>query len=69
MEDVGIFVLFYSIWNILWPFGIFYGYMAYFPRYGMFCPEKSGNPGCHAQSPLHRFSPIAIMLFFLSNCS
>jgi hypothetical protein len=54
-----------SIWNILWPFGIFYGHLEYFmaiwnilwpfgnfvvildifPRFGILCQEKSGNPG------------------------
>jgi hypothetical protein len=35
MEDVGKFyghlVYFASIWYILWPFGIFYGYLVLFP--------------------------------------
>jgi hypothetical protein len=39
-------------WSILWPFGIgilrpfgiFYGYLVYFPRFGMLYQEKSGNP-------------------------
>jgi hypothetical protein len=40
-----------SIWSILRPFGIFYGTLVYFiviwnifPRFGMLCHEKSGNP-------------------------
>jgi hypothetical protein len=41
-------------WYILWscgllygPFGLFYGHMVIlyiFPRFGILCPEKSGNP-------------------------
>jgi hypothetical protein len=37
-------VYFMAIWSILWPFGIFYGYLAYFSRFGMLYQEKSGNP-------------------------
>jgi hypothetical protein len=49
MEDVGIFYgrLVYStaIWYILWPFGILFGYLVHFSRFGMLYREKSGNPG------------------------
>jgi hypothetical protein len=49
MEDVvllyGILVYFSAIWYILWPFGIFYGYLVYFLRFGLLHQEKSGNPG------------------------
>jgi hypothetical protein len=44
-----------AIWYILWPFGIFYGYLVYFSRFGMLYQEKSGNPGTEA-SVLNRFS-------------
>jgi hypothetical protein len=45
-------VYFVAIWytyvvvilHILLPFGVFYGYLVYFPRFGMFYQEKSGNP-------------------------
>jgi hypothetical protein len=30
---------FTAFWSILWPFGIF-------PRFGILCQEKSGNPAC-----------------------
>jgi hypothetical protein len=40
-----------AIWNMLWPFGIFSGYLVYFlviwyifPCFGMLQQEKSGNP-------------------------
>jgi hypothetical protein len=36
---------FTAIWDILLPFGIFYGYLIYFSRFGMLYQEKSGNPG------------------------
>jgi hypothetical protein len=37
MDDVGI--------HILWHFGLLYGYLVYFPRFGMLYQEKSGNTG------------------------
>jgi hypothetical protein len=46
VEDVGHLVLVYfmTIWYILWSFGIFYGHLVYFYRFGMLYLEKSGNP-------------------------
>jgi hypothetical protein len=49
MEDVGLFYCpFWSIlrpfWYILWPFGIFYGHLVYFSRFGMLYQVNSGNP-------------------------
>jgi hypothetical protein len=41
MEDVGSFM---ATWFILRPFGIFCGYLVYFPHFGMLHQEKSGNP-------------------------
>jgi hypothetical protein len=32
-------------WYILWKFCIFCGNLVYFPRFGILCQEKSGNPG------------------------
>jgi hypothetical protein len=50
-------VNFMAIWNILWPFGLFYGYLVYFSRIGMLYQEKSGNPGAihydFLDCPLH----------------
>jgi hypothetical protein len=43
MEEVGLFyghLVYFS--DILWPYGMFVGY---FPRFGKYCREKSGNPG------------------------
>jgi hypothetical protein len=44
-------VNFRAIWSILLPFGIFYShlvhfvvFLVYFPRFGMLCQDKSGNP-------------------------
>jgi hypothetical protein len=41
-----------AIWNhlkailyILWSFGDLVGNMVYFPRFGILCRKKSGNPG------------------------
>jgi hypothetical protein len=43
-----------DIWSILRSFEIFYDLLVYFvliwyifPRFGMLCLEKSGNPGSH----------------------
>jgi hypothetical protein len=45
-----------TIWNILWPFGISYGRLVWFvvncyifSQFGMFGPEKSGNPAQHEE--------------------
>jgi hypothetical protein len=27
-------------WYILWPFGIFYGHLVYFTRFGILCQEN-----------------------------
>jgi hypothetical protein len=47
MEAVGIFyghlVHFTDFCYILWTFGIVRGNMEYFPRFGIFYQEKSGN--------------------------
>jgi hypothetical protein len=61
MENAGTFYghgkYFTVIWYILWPFDIFYGHLVgnvvvicyIFPRFGILCQEKSGDPGtyCH----------------------
>jgi hypothetical protein len=48
-EDVGVLTDILSIlrqFDILCGhFGIFYGYLVYFSRFGMLYQEKSGNPG------------------------
>jgi hypothetical protein len=33
-----------AIWYILWPFGIFFGHLVYFSRFGKSQQGKSGNP-------------------------
>jgi hypothetical protein len=38
-------VRFTTIWYMLWPSGIFHGYLVYFPRFDMFYQEKSGITG------------------------
>jgi hypothetical protein len=37
-------VYFLDIWAILQLFGTFYGQVVYFPHFGMFYYETSGNP-------------------------
>jgi hypothetical protein len=41
----GSLVYFVANWDILWPIGIFYGYLVNFSCFGMLYHEKSGNPG------------------------
>jgi hypothetical protein len=38
-------IYFTAIWFILWTFGIFFGNLVYFPRFGTLWLDKSGNPG------------------------
>jgi hypothetical protein len=38
-------VYFTAIWYILWPFGNVAEIWYIFPRFGILCQEKSGNPG------------------------
>jgi hypothetical protein len=60
-------------WYILWtfglciiqPFAIFHGHLVYlaviwliFPRFGMLCKEKSGNPDVHV-STIHLFYELS----------
>jgi hypothetical protein len=48
MENTGIFYghleFFTAIWYILWPFGNVVAIWYIFPRFGILCQEKSGNP-------------------------
>jgi hypothetical protein len=43
--DWKMFIYFMAIWDILWPFGIFYGHLVHFFGFGIMYQEKSGNPG------------------------
>jgi hypothetical protein len=52
-----------QIWYTLWPFDI-HGYLVYFPHFGMFYHEKSGNPDPKTitlgkRSPRHALSEVA----------
>jgi hypothetical protein len=48
MGNVGIFLghleYFMTIWYILWPFGNLVLIWNIYPRFGILCQEKSGNP-------------------------
>jgi hypothetical protein len=50
MKNLGIFydhlVYFTAIGNILWPFGIFWGDLVYFPPFWYFGPRKIWQPWC-----------------------
>jgi hypothetical protein len=50
-------VHFMLIWNMLWPFGIFYRKFVVvwyiFPHFGMLCQDKSGNPAANPISIQH----------------
>jgi hypothetical protein len=55
------------IWNILRPFGIFYGHFGnvviiwyIFHRFGVLCQEKSGNPAQQQQQ--QRFFVVGVLL-------
>jgi hypothetical protein len=39
-----------AISYILWPFGVFYGYLVYSTRFGVLYQEKSGNPAARSNS-------------------
>jgi hypothetical protein len=38
-------------WYILWPFGLFYGHLVHFSRFGLLQQEKSGNPDYKSCNP------------------
>jgi hypothetical protein len=44
MEKVRTYVYYLAIWNILRPFGNLAAMSFIFPRFGIVCQEKSGNP-------------------------
>jgi hypothetical protein len=59
----------------VWPFGLFYDHLVYFvaildilhmviwyifPRFGMLCKEKSGNPGAKEQMRLFRLEWLVL---------
>jgi hypothetical protein len=52
MGKVGIFVVhlehIMAFWYILWPFGNLVAIQYVFPRFGIFCQEKSGNPDLYS---------------------
>jgi hypothetical protein len=72
MEDIGIFhgrlVYLPTIWNYLWPFGIFYGHLACFSRFGILRREKSGNPGANIKNIRANKSMAALIynLFYIA---
>jgi hypothetical protein len=50
-----VFVYFMNMWPILLPFDILYSHLVHFvamwyifPRFGILCQEKSGNPGLNS---------------------
>jgi hypothetical protein len=45
MENVGLFLKYITaIWYNSWPFGIVFGYLVLFFRFGMFGPRKIWQP-------------------------
>jgi hypothetical protein len=67
IEDVGCFYVQLVLLAILWPFGIFYGYLVYCSRFGMLYQEKSGNPGFEQwRSDLKKWPHGAKLCFFSS---
>jgi hypothetical protein len=59
------------IWNILRPLGIFKGHLVilytfgiFFPRFGILCQEKSGNPGSgHSAVAENAMMPVVLANF------
>jgi hypothetical protein len=53
MEKVGIFFGYFeyitAIWYIFGPLGNLMATWYLFPRFGILCPEKSGNPATNAK--------------------
>jgi hypothetical protein len=45
------------IWYILWPFGNVVVIWYIFPRFGILCQEKSGNPACNKSRARSTESP------------
>jgi hypothetical protein len=58
LEAVGIFyehlACFTAIWYMLWPFGIFHGYLVHFSHFGMLHQDKSGSPDLDLSNRLHQ---------------
>jgi hypothetical protein len=52
------------MWYILWAFGIVYGYLVYFSRFGILQQKKSGNPGFQRISHSPNLSFIRAESFF-----
>jgi hypothetical protein len=66
MEDVGLFyghsAYFGAIRHILWPVGIFHGYLVYFSRFGMLYQRKIWQP-CPAINSFDRLLVVGIKIF------
>jgi hypothetical protein len=57
-------------WHILRPFGICYGHLVYFFRFGKLYQEKSGNPdslAARTQAPLQRYAQFGSVVFLVSH--
>jgi hypothetical protein len=60
MEILWPFELCYSaIWYILWPFGNLVAIWYNFPRFGILCHVKSGNPGPNSYLHSYHMSGLA----------
>jgi hypothetical protein len=51
-----------TVRSILGPFGIFYGYLVYFSRFGILYQEKSGNPSSGQRCECLRSKFCSILL-------
>jgi hypothetical protein len=62
MEKVVVYIFFGQLGYKLRPYGIFYAHLPsvivaswyIFPRFGIFCQDKSGNPGVDTDLPPYR---------------
>jgi hypothetical protein len=75
MENVGICTYFMFIWNILRPFGIFYGNVCnvviiwyIFHHFAVLCQEKSGNPDFTEKVVFSRLKKWPPRFFWMEEC-
>jgi hypothetical protein len=55
---------FTDIWYIFWPFGNLVATWDSFPRFGLLCQEKSGNPEQNAGFSLFLLAPTCMRTLF-----
>jgi hypothetical protein len=64
MENAGYLEKFTAIWYILRPFSNVVVIWYLFPRFGILCQEKSGNPAAKAKSERSKIQMPSCTTFF-----